>query len=347
MAENKYISHIDNGSENYEIHAAQFYNNISKGSSKKPIFIAGGVPTEIDYTIEKSVPEDAVFTDTTYDFETGGVNGSISVKPSSSDVKIDIPVAGLQSAAFKEASAFESAGALNAAKEYADEKVLTLKQELLDGASEPTLDSIRELAEAIKTNDTAIDALNEIAGTKASIQDLEEHINHQNNPHNVTAEHLGLGSVLTDIQVLQGVDSETAAELLNLQQEIIDVNGRVDAHVEQAKAELTEAIAVESVARQNLSDIVNSNLEKITALETSNENIGLKVDNNTEEIEKLKESNIGAGSGLTDEDRALLDYIRTFFNLSNPDKNQIIIGDAILTCVELDDETKKLEITFS
>ena len=53
---------------------------------------------------------------------------------------------------------------LATAKSYADEKIAAL----LDGASDITLDSIKELADAIKENDSAIDALNDIASGKAN-----------------------------------------------------------------------------------------------------------------------------------------------------------------------------------
>ena len=62
----------------------------------------------------------------------------------------------------------DAASKLAEAKGYTDTKI----SELLDGASDETLNSISELATAIKENDSAIDALNEIAGTKASASDL-------------------------------------------------------------------------------------------------------------------------------------------------------------------------------
>ena len=41
------------------------------GTNAKPIYINNGVPTQISYTIAKSVPSDAKFTDTTYEVFTG------------------------------------------------------------------------------------------------------------------------------------------------------------------------------------------------------------------------------------------------------------------------------------
>ena len=56
-----------------------------------------------------------------------------------------------------------ASSALSSANTYTDEKISAL----LDGATDTTLDSIKELADAIKTNDSAIDALNDIAAGKA------------------------------------------------------------------------------------------------------------------------------------------------------------------------------------
>ena len=66
--------------------AAKLTNTSKIGDTNKPVFFnASGVPVAIDYTISKSVPSDAVFTDnnTTYTLATGDANGQIKVTPSS------------------------------------------------------------------------------------------------------------------------------------------------------------------------------------------------------------------------------------------------------------------------
>ena len=55
-------------------------------------------------------------------------------------------------------------GAVTTSNSYTDEKIAAL----LDGATDTTLDSIKELADAIKENDSAIETLNGIAGGKLS-----------------------------------------------------------------------------------------------------------------------------------------------------------------------------------
>lgn len=63
----------------------------------------------------------------------------------------------------KGAASSAQAAAIASANSYTDGKISAL----LDGATDTTLDSIKELSDAIKENDSAIDALNDIAAGKA------------------------------------------------------------------------------------------------------------------------------------------------------------------------------------
>ena len=49
------------------------------GSTTKPVYFSDGVPVALEYTIEKSVPSTAVFTDTTYGDATESEHGLMSV----------------------------------------------------------------------------------------------------------------------------------------------------------------------------------------------------------------------------------------------------------------------------
>lgn len=69
----------------------------------------------------------------------------------------------------------DASSKLTEAKSYADSILVSAKSHtneqisaLLDGADDTTLDSIKELSDAIKENDTAIDTLNNIAAGKAN-----------------------------------------------------------------------------------------------------------------------------------------------------------------------------------
>ena len=65
--------------------AAKLTNTSKIGDTNKPVyFTANGVPTAISYTIEKSVPSNAVFTDTTYSLV--GANGTTGLIKNGSTV---------------------------------------------------------------------------------------------------------------------------------------------------------------------------------------------------------------------------------------------------------------------
>ena len=76
--------------------------------------------------------------------------------------------------------------ALKDANTYTDDKVA-----LLMNNSSDAIDSIMELADAMKTNEDVVDALEDAVGTKASKSDLNSHTNNKSNPHGVTAEQTG------------------------------------------------------------------------------------------------------------------------------------------------------------
>lgn len=57
----------------------------SAGSATQPIYFKEGVPTLCGYTIEKSVPKDATFTDTTYDYATQTSPGLVTIGPFETD----------------------------------------------------------------------------------------------------------------------------------------------------------------------------------------------------------------------------------------------------------------------
>ena len=86
----------------------------------------------------------------------------------------------------------ETTGALTEAKKYADDAVAAL----VNGAPE-TLDTLDELAAALKDNKDIVDVLNQSIGAKADKSALADHVNNKNNPHNVTAGQLNLATVAT------------------------------------------------------------------------------------------------------------------------------------------------------
>ena len=72
---------------------------------------------------------------------------------------------------------------MNSANEYTDQKIA----DLINGAP-TTLDTLKEIADAMNENQDVVKALDESIGTKANSSDLTDHTGNTNNPHNVTAE---------------------------------------------------------------------------------------------------------------------------------------------------------------
>lgn len=88
--------------------------------------------------------------------------------------EVDTALSGKSDTSHNHNSAYDAKGAaseaLASAQSYTDGKISAL----LDGATDTTLDSIKELADAIKNNDSAIDALNDIAAGKAAAEHTHE-----------------------------------------------------------------------------------------------------------------------------------------------------------------------------
>lgn len=83
-----------------------------------------------------------------------------------------------------------AATALQNAKSYADQKIV----DLVGGAPE-TLDTLKEVADALEANGDVVEALDAAIGTKASAEALQTHIDNKSNPHGVTPAQIGLGNV--------------------------------------------------------------------------------------------------------------------------------------------------------
>ena len=75
-----------------------------------------------------------------------------------------------------------AANALSSAKSYTDTKI----SDLINSAP-TTLDTLGEIATAMKENDNVVSALDTAVGTKANASDLTSHTENKSNPHGVTA----------------------------------------------------------------------------------------------------------------------------------------------------------------
>lgn len=75
---------------------------------------------------------------------------------------------------------------LDAAKEYTDNKVA----ELINGAP-TTMDTLKEVADAMAENASVVEALDSAIGSKADANTVNTHISNKSNPHGVTAAQVG------------------------------------------------------------------------------------------------------------------------------------------------------------
>ena len=73
---------------------------------------------------------------------------------------------------------------------YTDEKIA----ELINGAP-TTLDTLKEISDAMTEHEEVVEALNDAIGKKANETEFNSHITNKSNPHNVTKEQVGLGNV--------------------------------------------------------------------------------------------------------------------------------------------------------
>lgn len=113
------------------------------------------------------------------------------------------------------------------ANDYTDEKISAL----LDGASDTTLDSIKELSDAIKENDTAIEALNSIAATKAPASDLD-------------ALEETVGEVQTDVTDLQTQINTLLERIAGLETALANKQDKINTWEDLAEGAGTEVVNV-------------------------------------------------------------------------------------------------------
>lgn len=82
------------------------------GSSTQPVYFnSEGVPVATTYSLNKTVPSDAVFTDTTYTLSSGTNNGTLKLTPSSGAAQDNIAVTGLKALAYKDSLSASDVGA--------------------------------------------------------------------------------------------------------------------------------------------------------------------------------------------------------------------------------------------
>lgn len=89
---------------------------------------------------------------------------------------------------------------ITGAKKYTDSEIAELV-----GTAPDTLDTIYELASAIKDNDDIINALDNAIADRALNSDLMSHVNNSSNPHQVTLSDLGVNASNASLNYIDGL----------------------------------------------------------------------------------------------------------------------------------------------
>lgn len=115
---------------------------------------------------------------------TDGLDARVDTLEATAATKTELDSA--KKALIGEGTVAASDDTIKGAKKYADEKVAAL----VDGAPE-ALDTLDELAAALKDNKDIVTVLEQAIGNKAAQDDLDDHISDTENPHEVTAAQVG------------------------------------------------------------------------------------------------------------------------------------------------------------
>ena len=212
---NDAVNHITDGTKHVTSKDKQLWNTVSDKAN------ADSIPTKVsqlenDSNYLKSVPDEFV-TDTEMkqyaqpkgDYLTGESDPTVPAwakqeeKPSYTASEVGADESGTAEEKAKEA--------LSSAKDYTDNKIA----DLINGAPE-TMDTLKEVADAISANKTVVEALNEAIGTRAKEADLTAHTVDKSNPHSVTKSQVGLGNVPNVSTNDQTPTFSQAAKLVNI-----------------------------------------------------------------------------------------------------------------------------------
>ena len=101
----------------------------------------------------------------------------------------------------------DASGKLSEAKGYTDTKIANL----INGAP-TTLDTLKEIADAMEESAEVVEALDKAIGTKANASDLTAHTGNKSNPHGVTKAQVGLGNVDNTADADKSVKHATSAD---------------------------------------------------------------------------------------------------------------------------------------
>ena len=253
----------------------------SAGSETQPVYFSNGKPVATTYTLEKSVPSDAKFTDTVYTLPSAGTSlggvksggdvtisdGVITVNDDSHNHTI-ANVDGLQTVLDGKETSGAAATALTNAKSYTDGEV-----------------------------DAATELLQEEIETKANSSDLTSHVNNKSNPHGVTAAQVGADPTGTAESAVSSHNTNTEAhsDIRDSIEWLTTVFNALADSDDETLDQLSEIVAY-----------IKSNKSLIDSITTSKVNVSDIVDNLTTNISN-KPLSAAQGVAL----KALIDAINT------------------------------------
>lgn len=253
----------------------------SAGSETQPVYFSNGKPVATTYTLEKSVPSDAKFTDTVYTLPSAGTSlggvksggdvtisdGVITVNDDSHNHTI-ANVDGLQTVLDGKETSGAAATALTNAKSYTDGEV-----------------------------DAATELLQEEIETKANSSDLTSHVNNKSNPHGVTAAQVGADPTGTAESAVSSHNTNTEAhsDIRDSIEWLTTVFNALADSDDETLDQLSEIVAY-----------IKSNKSLIDSITTSKVNVSDIVDNLTTNISN-KPLSAAQGVAL----KALIDSINT------------------------------------
>ena len=220
--------------------------SVNAGSTTQPVYFSNGVPVKTTYTLGASVPSDAKFTDTVY------------IHPSAHAATMITEDGTHRFVTDSEKATWN--GILDNAKTYTNAKI----GELVDSAPE-TMDTLKEVADAIAEHQEVADALNAAIGNKADgtngVANNASKLNGQSASYYATAASV-TNVVNGTTKVAKATAADSATSATSATKATQDASGNVITSTYATKTELNE-LGVEVKEVDMKADIAHADIEII------------------------------------------------------------------------------------
>lgn len=252
--------------------------NTDAGSATQPVYFSGGKPVATTYTLGKSVPSDAKFTDTTY----GAAGTALGLVKSGGDVTITDGVITVSDDSHNHT--IENVDGLQAAlNNKADSSALTAHTGDTDNPHNVTAAQIGA----------------------ATTSALSSHTSDVSNPHKVTAAQVGLGNVNNTSDADKPVSTVQATAIADAKKAGTDAQSTINTHA--ARTDNPHSVTKAQVGLSNVNNTADSakpvSTAQATAIATAkseaiteangytDEKIGLLMNNSSEAVDSIMELN--------------------------------------------------------